>query len=94
MPGKTSDCPRKIKKKVGEKKKIAREKNQEKYQKTFSRALLIFSCKKKMLFSLPGSKSAREKVISTRENSGKYGRENDFCTREKKSKKPESAREK
>ena len=47
-----------------------------------------------MLFRLPGSKSAREKVISTRENSEKYGRENDFCTREKKSKKPESAREK
>ena len=45
-----------------------------------------------MLFRLP--KSAREKVISTRENSEKYGRENDFCTREKKSKKPESAREK
>ena len=47
MPEKTSDCPRKIKKKVGEKKISAREKNQEKYQKPFSRALLIFSGKKK-----------------------------------------------
>ena len=40
------DCPRKILKKVGEKKISAREKNQKKYQKTFSRALLIFSGKK------------------------------------------------
>ena len=38
VPEKTSDCPRKIK-------KSGREKNQEKYQKTFCRALSIFSGK-------------------------------------------------
>ena len=41
-----------------------------------------------------GSKSAREKIIPTRENSEKYARENFFFTREKISKKPVSAREK
>ena len=46
VPEKTSDCPRKISKKVGEKKISAREKNPKKYQKTFSRALFIFSGKK------------------------------------------------
>ena len=49
VPEKTSDCPRKIKKKVGENKISAREKNQKKYQKPFSRALFIFSGKKKTL---------------------------------------------
>ena len=44
-----------------------------------------------MLFRLPGSNSAREKIIPTRENSEKYAREFFFCTREKISKKPVSA---
>ena len=44
-----------------------------------------------MLFRLPGSNSAREKIIPTRENSEKYAREIFFCTREKISKKPVSA---
>ena len=52
MPEKTSDCPRKLKKKVGEKKISVREKNQEKYQKPFSRALFNFSGKKKTLLKL------------------------------------------
>ena len=44
-----------------------------------------------MLFRLPGSNRAREKIIPTRENSEKYAREIFFCTREKISKKPVSA---
>ena len=47
---KTSNCPRKKLKKVGEKKNSAREKNQKKCPKPFSRALFIFSGKKKTLF--------------------------------------------
>ena len=43
---------------------------------------------------LPGSNSARENIIPTRENSQKYAREIFFCTREKISKKPVSDREK
>ena len=46
---KTSNCPRKKLKKVGEKKNSAREKNQKKCPKPFSRALFIFSGKKKTL---------------------------------------------
>ena len=42
-----------------------------------------FHAKKKTL----GSNSAREKRIPTRENSEKYARENDICTREKISRK-------
>ena len=47
MPEKTSDCPRKMQKKVDDTKISNREKNKEKYQKPNSRALFIFSGKKK-----------------------------------------------
>ena len=47
VPEKTLDCPREIQKKVGEKKNSSREKNQKQCQKPFSRALFIFSGKKK-----------------------------------------------
>ena len=47
VPEKTSNCPRKILRKWARKTISAREKNQKKYQKPFSRALFIFSGKKK-----------------------------------------------
>ena len=46
-----------------------------------------------MLFRLPGSNSAREKIIPTRENSQKYAREFFFVPVKKYQKKPISARE-
>ena len=49
VPEKTSICPRKILRKWARKTISAREKNQKKYQKPFSRALFIFSGKKKTL---------------------------------------------
>ena len=49
VPEKTSKCPRIFFFKVGEKTISAREKNPKKYQKPFSRALFIFSGKKKTL---------------------------------------------
>ena len=58
---------------------FAREKMQKKVQNRFSCPLSFPRQKKKTL----GSNSAREKRIPTRENSEKYARENDICTREK-----------
>ena len=49
VPEKTSNCPRIFFKKWARKTISAREKNQKKYQKPFSRALFIFSGKKKAL---------------------------------------------